>query len=173
MIIWWWVFLSHQMWLFCLWSSWPGTWPGKQLGWRVYAEWCKKDQPTSAPEWHSPAFQPPHFQEQPYLHSSSLPRVLVSYTQGAADSRAAERTGSCLNWKISLPKPASWSQGERVQDPKCRLLGLRHKWTLFLADNKWPRHSCGFFHCEWHQCIARDLGRGWALITYLGPRTWG
>ena len=61
----------------------------------------------------SPIFQHPHFQRHPGSSPFVTPRLPVSHIQGAA-----EQTGSSLNWKTALPKPASPSQGERIQDPK-------------------------------------------------------
>ena len=61
----------------------------------------------------SPIFQHPHFQRHPGSSPFVTPRLPVSHIQGAA-----EQTGSSLNWKTALPKPASPSQGERIRDPK-------------------------------------------------------
>lgn len=61
----------------------------------------------------APSFQHPHFQKHPGSSPFVTPRLPVSHIQGAA-----EQTGSCLNWKRALPKPASPSQAERLQNPK-------------------------------------------------------
>lgn len=41
-----------------------------------------------------------------------------SQTPSRPHSGSSQQTGSCLNWKRALPKPASPSQAERLQDPK-------------------------------------------------------
>lgn len=61
----------------------------------------------------APVFQHSHFQRHPGSSPFVTPRLPVGHIQGAA-----EQTGSCLNWKMALPKPASLSQAERLQDPK-------------------------------------------------------
>lgn len=55
----------------------------------------------------SQPFGPLPFRAKLDLHPSSFPRALVIHIQGEA-----KQAGSCLHWKISLPKPASPSQGE-------------------------------------------------------------